>query len=101
LTGSLEAGTFGATYPALKPDVTLNLLTFTGTMNKHIYSKIKRLHRSKISVTFGLPFRLDAHGDRRTSVPRGTQTIMKSFVRQIPPKHWGEYKFVTEISNDG
>ena len=101
MTGSLEAGTFGAAYPALKADVTLNLLTFTGTMNKHIYSKMKRLHCTKISVTFGLPFRLDAHGDRRTSMQRGTHTIMETLARQLPPKYRGEYKFVTEIGNDG
>jgi 1-acyl-sn-glycerol-3-phosphate acyltransferase len=100
LADSLEAGTFGAAYLALIADVTLNPVTFIGTMKKHVFSNIKRLHRTKISVTFGLPFRLDAHGDRRTSVQRGTQTIMKSLARQLPPKYRGEYKFVTEIGND-
>lgn len=101
LTGSLEAGTFGAAYLALKADVTLNPVTFTGTMNKNVYSNMKRLHRTKISVTFGLPFRLDATGDRRTSMQRGTHTIMETLARQLPPKYRGEYKFVTEIGNDG
>jgi len=101
LTGSLEAGTFGAAYLALKADVTLNPVTFTGTMNKNVYSNMKRLHRTKISVTFGLPFRLDAQGDRRTSMQRGTHTIMETLAKQLPPKYQGEYKFVTEIGNDG
>ena len=101
LTGSLEAGTFGAAYLALKADVTLNPVIFPGTMNKHIYSNMKRLHRTKISVIFGLPFRLGAHGDRRTLMQRGTQTIMETLARQLPPKHRGEYKFVTEAGNDG
>ena len=101
LTGSLEAGTFGAAYLALKADVTLNPVTFTGTMNKNVYSNMKRLQRTKISVTFGLPFRLGAHGDRRTSMQRGTQTIMETLAKQLPPKYRGEYKFVTETGNDG
>jgi 1-acyl-sn-glycerol-3-phosphate acyltransferase len=101
LTGSLEAGTFGAAYLALKTDVTLNPVIFTGTMNKHIYSNMKRLHRTKISVTIGLPFQLDAHGNRHTSMQRGTRTIMETLARQLPPKYRGEYKFVTEIGNDG
>jgi len=101
LTGSLEAGTFGAAYLALKADVTLYPVTFTGTMNKNVFSNIKRLQRTKISVTFGLPFRLDAHGDRRTSMQRGTQTIMETLARQLPLNYQGEYKFVTETGNDG
>ena len=100
LTGSLEAGTFGAAYLALKADVTLYPVTFTGTMNKHVYNNMKRLQRTKISVTFGLPFRLDTHGDRRTSMQRGTQTIMETLARQLPPNYQGEYNFVTEIGND-
>ena len=100
MTSSLEAGTFGAAYLALKADVTLYPVNFTGTMNKHVYSNMKRLHRTKVSVTFGLPFRLDTHGDRRTSMQRGTQTIIEMLARQLPPKYRGEYKFVTEISND-
>jgi len=100
LTGSLEAGTLGAAYLALKADVTLNPVTFTGTMNKHVYSNMKRLQRTKISLTFGSPFRLDAHGDRRTSMQRGTHTIMEMLARQLSPKYRGEYKFVSEIGND-
>lgn len=101
LTGSLEAGTFGAAYLALKADVPLVPVTFTGTMNKNVYNNMKRLQRTKISVTFGSPFRLDAHGDRRTSMQRGTLTIMETLARQLPPKYRGEYKFVSEIGNDG
>jgi 1-acyl-sn-glycerol-3-phosphate acyltransferase len=100
LTGSLEAGTLGAAYLALKADVTLNPVTFTGTMNEHVYSNMKRLQRTKISLTFGSPFRLDARGDRRTSMQRGTHTIMEMLARQLPPKYRGEYKFVSEIGND-
>lgn len=96
LTGSLEAGTFGAAYLALKADVPLVLVTFTGTMNKHVYSNLNRLQRTKISVTFGSPFRLGAHGDWRTSIQRGTQTIMKTLAKQLPPKYRGEYRFVSE-----
>jgi len=70
-------------------------------MNKRIYNNMERLHRTKISVIFGLPFRLGAHGDRRTLMQRGTQTIMETLARQLPPKHRGAFKFVTEIGNDG
>ena len=101
LTGSLEVGTFGAAYLALKADVTLYPVTFTGTMNKHVYNNMKRLLRTKISVTFGLPFLLDSHEDRCTPMQRGMQTIMETLARQLPPQYQGEYKFVMGIDNGG
>ena len=92
VTGSLEEGTEGAAYLALKSGVPLIPMTFTGTENKRVFANLKRLRRSKISLTIGLPFKLEPGPDWRDSVQAGTQAIMKRLAAQLPIEYRGVYK---------
>src|SRR3990172_12156061 len=59
LTRALEEGTGGAAYLALKADVPLIPVTFTGTENQCVLNNIKRFRRTNVSMTIGPPFRLE------------------------------------------
>jgi len=91
LTGSLEEGTGGAAYIALKAGVPLIPVTFTGTENNRVYPNMKRFRRTDVTVTVGAPFMLEASADRRESIRRGTDTIMRKLASQLPPHYRGIY----------
>jgi 1-acyl-sn-glycerol-3-phosphate acyltransferase len=91
LTGSLEQGTGGAAYLALKGDVPVIPVTFTGTENKIVFNNMKRFRKSNVSMTIGKPFRLERQEDRRMSIQVGTGKIMKTLAQQLPPKYRGVY----------
>lgn len=96
LTGSLEEGTGGAAYLALKADVHIVPLTFTGTENKRVFQNMKRFRRTEMSLTIGPPFKLESLPDRRAAIRSGTDKIMNILAMQLPPEYRGFYEF--EIS---
>lgn len=91
LTGTLEQGTGGAAYLALKGDVPVIPVTFTGTENKIVFNNMKRFRRTNVSMTIGKPFQLEQLKDRRMSIQVGTEEIMKTLAQQLPPKYRGVY----------
>jgi 1-acyl-sn-glycerol-3-phosphate acyltransferase len=91
LTGSLEAGTGGAAYLALKAEVPIVPVTITGTENKQVFGNIKRFRRTNVSLTAGLPIRLASTASRRESVKAGTERIMKTLANQLPDSYRGNY----------
>lgn len=93
LSGSLEEGTNGAAYLALKADVPIVPVTFTGSENKRVFQNMKRMQRTDITVRIGKPFRLDSSQDLRESVQIGTEKIMQTLARQLPPKYRGVYEY--------
>lgn len=92
LTGSLEKGTNGAAYLALKADVPITPVTFTGTENKRVFNNMKRFRRTDISVTIGKPFRLEKFPDLRDSIDIGTGKIMHTLAQQLPIEYRGFYE---------
>lgn len=92
LIGALEEGTGGAAYLALKGNVPVVPITFTGTENSHLYGHLKRLRRPPITMTVGAPFRLENSTNRKESIARGTETIMRALSRQLPPEYHGVYR---------
>jgi 1-acyl-sn-glycerol-3-phosphate acyltransferase len=92
LSGGLEEGTEGAAYIALKANVPIVPVTFTGTMNNRIYPNLKRLRRTEVSLTVGPNFRLEKFPDRRASIRLGTQKIMERLASQLPPEYRGIYR---------
>jgi 1-acyl-sn-glycerol-3-phosphate acyltransferase len=92
LTGSLEEGTNGAAYLALKSDVPITPVTFTGTENKRVFNNMKRFRRTDISVTIGKPFRLERFPDLRDSIDIGTRKIMHTLAQQLPIEYRGFYE---------
>jgi 1-acyl-sn-glycerol-3-phosphate acyltransferase len=102
LSGALEEGTNGAAYLALKADVPILPVTFTGTENRHIFPNMKRLRRSSVSITIGKLFRLLPCEDFRTSISIGTETIMRKLASQLPMEYRGVYQKAddTHIESD-
>jgi 1-acyl-sn-glycerol-3-phosphate acyltransferase len=100
LSGALEAGTGGAAFLALKGEVSLVPITFTGTENQRIFENLKRLRRSRATVTIGLPFRLNHRSDRRNALEHSTETIMLALARQLPVEYQGVYRQKVEQGND-
>ena len=91
LTGSMEEGTNGAAYIALKADVPIIPVTVTGTENTQVFGNLKRLRKTNASLTVGEPFRLQKMSNRRESVKAGTETIMRILANQLPLSYRGEY----------
>lgn len=100
VTGALEEGTNGAAFLALKANAPIVPVTFTGTENKRIYGNIKRLHRTRVTITVGKPFYLDAYPDRRKAIRRGTQTVMSTLAKQLPPEYRGVYQSGSDAPYD-
>jgi 1-acyl-sn-glycerol-3-phosphate acyltransferase len=92
ISGALEQGTDGAAYIALKADVPIIPVAFTGTENWRVYSNLKKLRRTHIAVTIGPSFRLQQTGDRRADIKQGTQTIMKTLAEMLPRDYQGVYR---------
>ena len=100
LTGGLEQGTHGAAYLALKSDAPLYPVTFTGTQNNVFYRNLKHSKRTKMTITFGPPFRLESGIDRRKSLRLGTARIMSQLASQLPPDLRGQYQLDAEQHNN-
>jgi len=92
VTGSLEEGTSGAAYFALKADVPILPVAFTGTENWRIYGNLKRLRRTHVTVTVGAPFKLLTKGDRQQRLKEGTDQIMQSMANLLPLEYQGVYR---------
>ena len=92
LTGALEEGTGGAAYLALKANAPILPVTLTGTENKRILDNLKRLRRTKVTLTVGPIFYLDEYSNRRTAIDQGTLRIMKTLAAQLPPEYQGVYQ---------
>ncbi len=93
LSGALEEGTRGAAFLALKADVPITPVTFTGTENVCIYGNLRRLRRSPVTMTIGRPFKLEPQADRRQALEAGTRQIMLALARQLPPEYRGAYRY--------
>ena len=91
LTGELEDGTGGAAYLALKAEVPIVPITLTGSENRQIFGNMKRLQRTRVSLTVGSPFHLQKKSDRRASIRVGIDTIMQKLADQLPASYRGQY----------
>jgi len=100
LTGALEEGTDGAAYLALRADIPITPITFTGTENKRVFHNMKRFKRTDVSVTIGKPFRLEKFLDRRDSIKFGTKKIMHTLAQQLPSHYRGFYEDETRDSDE-
>lgn len=91
VTGSLETATSGAAYIALKAGVPVIPIALTGTQNSNVYKNWLRLRRPAITMTVGVPFRLDDTPDRSTAIDKGTDRIMRTLADLLPEAYRGAY----------
>lgn len=101
LTGALEAGTGGAAYIAVKANVPLLPITFTGTENKRVYRNMLKFKRTEITMRIGETFMLEDYGNWKEDVNRGTEKIMYTLAKQLPLEYRGPYQGAntTEVEN--
>ena len=92
LTGSLEEGTGGAAYIAVKSKAPIFPVTFTGTENWRVFGNLKRLRRTTVTLTMGPVFHLEEYPQRRQAIEQGTIQIMRTLANQLPPEYRGVYK---------
>lgn len=92
VSGSLEEGTGGAAYIALKTGVPVIPITVTGSENWRLFGNLKRFRRTPVTVTVGKPFHLKPLQDRRRAIQLGTEKIMLKLAQQLPPEYRGVYQ---------
>jgi len=97
VTGSLEEGTRGAAYLALKADVPILPVAITGTENWRVYGNIKRFRRTAVSVSVGAPFQIQKIGNRQQTLEQGTDELMKAIAKLLPPEYQGVYQKTREF----
>lgn len=91
LTGSLEEGTGGAAYLAVKSKAPIFPVTFTGTENRRVFENLKRFKRTRVTLTMGPVFHLEEYPQRREAIEQGTSQIMNALASQLPPEYRGVY----------
>jgi 1-acyl-sn-glycerol-3-phosphate acyltransferase len=96
ITGVLEQGTDGAAFLALHAKVPVVPITVTGTENWRVYGNLKRLRRTKVTLTVGQPIILRQYANRHETMREGTRYIMEALARQLPPEYRGVYSYVGE-----
>jgi 1-acyl-sn-glycerol-3-phosphate acyltransferase len=99
LDGTLEEGTGGAVFLALKANVPILPVALTGTENWRLYGNLKRLRRTRVTFTIGEQFKLVELGSRRDSIDAGTQKLMLTLARMLPPEYQGAYRHIVENEN--
>jgi 1-acyl-sn-glycerol-3-phosphate acyltransferase len=119
LIGGLEPGMGGAAYLALKAGVPVVPIVFMGTENSRIIGSLRRLKRTKISMTIGAAFNLRLESQTQDSyrsgsayhedekegaypmsrgliskqaIDQGTRTIMLELAKLLPPEYRGVYQ---------
>ncbi len=110
LSGSLEEGTGGAAYLALKAGCPIVPVVFMGTENAAIFGNLKRLHRAQITLRVGQPFTLPVPSwkagetgsgpgqtggtdlSEKGAIRQGTHAIMLSLAKLLPANYRGVYQ---------
>jgi 1-acyl-sn-glycerol-3-phosphate acyltransferase len=92
LTGTLEEGLDGAAFLALKADVPLLPIAFTGTENARLYRNMRRLRKTAVTMTVGEMFHLEhSVEDKKLAVKRSTDEIMRRLAELLPEEYRGVY----------
>lgn len=91
LTGALERGTEGAAFLAIASGVPVVPVALTGTENWRIYGNLKRLRRTRVTLTVGKPFFLPKQVPEPAALAAGTQTIMEALAALLPEEYRGVY----------
>ncbi|HUF38060.1 MAG TPA: lysophospholipid acyltransferase family protein [Anaerolineales bacterium] len=91
ITGSLEEGTGGAAYLALKADVPVIPLALTGTQDSNVYGNWRRFRKPALTLTIGEPFRLEEVGSPSETLHAGADAIMRRIAALLPESYRGVY----------
>ena len=92
LTGGLEDGNEGAAFLAMKSGAQIVPVAMTGTGNENIYSHMRKLKRTPVTLAVGKPFVLREQADRQEMLRDGTRQIMEALAGLLPESYRGNYK---------
>jgi len=92
VTGSLEEGTEGAAFLALKSGALIVPIAMTGTENQNIFGHLKRWRRTPVTLSVGKPFLLQEQASRQETLREGTRQIMESLASLLPESYRGNYR---------
>ncbi|HEY5731071.1 MAG TPA: lysophospholipid acyltransferase family protein [Anaerolineales bacterium] len=90
--GSLEEGTEGAAFLAMKSGAPIVPVAMTGTENENTYSHLWKWKRARVTLSVGKPFQLKDNKDRQIMLRQGTRQIMESLAELLPGSYQGNYK---------
>lgn len=92
--GSLIEGRPGVSYLATRLGQPIIPVAIAGTQDKVIFGNLKRLRRSRVSITAGPPFTLPPlpRENRDEALKEYTDEIMCHIAVMLPEKYWGVYK---------
>ncbi len=92
-TESLLPGRPGAVYLAAKSGVPIVPIAITGTQDRLVKHKLRRLQRLDIRVRIGKPYRLPAlpRENRETFLQASTDDLMCRIAALLPPQFRGHY----------
>ncbi len=93
-TGALIEGKPGVSYLATRLGQPIVPVAISGTEDKVIFGNLKRLRRSHINLTAGIPFTLPPlpRKNREAALKQYTDEIMCRIAAMLPEKYWGAYK---------
>jgi 1-acyl-sn-glycerol-3-phosphate acyltransferase len=91
LTGSLEEGTDGAAFLAIKADAPVVPVALTGTENTVIYSNLRRIRRSHVTLKVGKMLKLSGQIKGHGKIREGTRQIMEAIAALLPVEYRGAY----------
>lgn len=100
VTGTLEEGTSGAAFLANRSGVPLLPTAITGTENERIYGNMKRLRRTRTSLTIGTPFTLEKGDKQQDAIHQGTQLIMSRIAGLLPLEYRGVYQSQAQVVDE-
>ena len=101
LSGSLEEGTRGAAFLALKSQAPILPITYTQTENWRILENLKHFKKTEITITIGNTFALQIDPSQKDKLDAGTREIMQRLASQLPEHYRGAYQNIEDSKNDG
>jgi 1-acyl-sn-glycerol-3-phosphate acyltransferase len=97
VSGTLEEGTEGAAFLALRAGVPVVPVTITGSEFRRIENNLKGFRRSLVTIVVGKPFILSQQSHPSNALHDGTRLIMETIARQLPPEYRGVYAYVEKL----
>ena len=99
-TEALAPGKPGAAYLAARSQVPLIPVGVTGTEDRLVKQKLKRLQRLDITINIGEPFMLPPlpRKNREEFLQESTDEIMCQIAALLPPEYRGVYKDFPRVS---
>jgi 1-acyl-sn-glycerol-3-phosphate acyltransferase len=99
-TEALVPGKPGAAYLASRSQLPLIPVGISGTEDRLVKQKLKRLQRLDVTITIGEPFKLPPlpRKNREEFLDESTDEIMCRIAALLPPKYRGVYKDYPRVS---